>query len=212
MGSSLGIGVSSEGYPRRALHVSAIASGTSSQRRTGAGPRSTWHRKAGRVRWGYVARPWVPHWYVGRAGPRWARHAAPRYYEDGRARDHGSSPSAGSRKDRGCSNDRAQTIATSAITRRWPFGPGTRRCCRRCIPVWGRSNLASRRRRHFSRKLPPRANWNQEHARLERKLTNERNVSPVKKAAGKIAKVMGKCERGTLHSGSKKGPAVENPK
>jgi hypothetical protein len=63
---------------------------------------------------------------------------------DGRTGDHGSSPSAGSRKDRGHSNDRAHTIATSAITRRLPSGPGTRRCCRRCIPVWGRSNLASR--------------------------------------------------------------------
>jgi hypothetical protein len=49
MRSSLGIGISSEGYPRRALHASAIASGTSSQRRTAAGARSTWHRKAGRV-------------------------------------------------------------------------------------------------------------------------------------------------------------------
>jgi hypothetical protein len=64
----------------------------------------------------------------------------------------------------------------------------------------------------LSRKLPPRANWNEEHARLERKLSNERNASPMKKGAGKIAKVMGECERVTLYSGSKKGPAVENPK
>jgi Family of unknown function (DUF6496) len=33
-----------------------------------------------------------------------------------------------------------------------------------------------------------------------------------KKAQGKIKKVMGEFKRGELHSGSKKGPVVSNPK
>src|SRR5258706_15285974 len=116
---------------------------------------------------------------------------------DGRTGDHGSSPWAGSRKDRGHSNDRAQTIATSAITRRWPFGRERVDVVGVAFQCGGRSNLASRGAA-LSRKLPPRANWNEEHARLERKLSNERNASPMKKGAGKIAKVMGECERVTL--------------
>jgi hypothetical protein len=33
----------------------------------------------------------------------------------------------------------------------------------------------------------------------------------MKKGRGKVAKVMGEFSRGTLHSGSKKGPKVTNP-
>jgi hypothetical protein len=141
MGSSLGIGVSSEGDPRRALHGSAIASGTSSQRRAAAG------------RSKYLA----PQGWAG-AGATLLSHGFRMLAElvrDGLATPRRDTIRMGEREitvarrrlDRGRtgpSNDRAQTIATSAITRRWPFGPGTRRCCRRCISMWRRSNLASR--------------------------------------------------------------------
>ena len=41
---------------------------------------------------------------------------------------------------------------------------------------------------------------------------NQRKDMPIKKAKAKIKKVMEKFSEGKLHSGSKKGPPVTNPK
>lgn len=49
---------------------------------------------------------------------------------------------------------------------------------------------------------------------IEIEMEHKKKKEPKKKPAvkGKVAKVMGEFSKGKLHSGSKKGPVVTNPK
>ena len=179
MGSSPGIGVSSDGYPRRAFGcIRNCLRNVISEQNTGGLEALGAARLAGAPGRCCSAMDsalvcWPP-------GPRWL--ATPR--RDIMRSGEREVTVARHRPDRGRTEGarmiERRPIARSAITRRWPFGPGARRCCRRCVPGWVAPS-SPHAARHFSRKLPPRANWN---ARLERRATKE-TFSPVKRVSAR---------------------------